>query len=95
MAQHELFSVDEVGERTLLPSAVKPGKLRATPAKPGTGPEGETCKTCKHYCRVHYHDKVYLKCGLMRAEWSHGPGTDIKASYPACKEWAKPDAAAT
>ena len=30
---------------------------------------------------------LYRKCLLMRAHWTHGPGTDIKASYPACKHW--------
>ena len=58
-----------------------------TPAKPGTGPKGQTCGTCKHYRRVKYRDYVYLKCGLVEADWTHGVATDIKARWPACSEW--------
>ena len=57
--------------------------------KPGGGPDGETCKTCEHYSRVHHHDKVYRKCGLMREFWTNGPGTDILAKAPACRRWEK------
>lgn len=54
--------------------------------KPGTGPDGETCKTCKHLVRKTM-SKTYLKCGLMRATWTGGCGTDVKANDPACKKW--------
>lgn len=54
--------------------------------KPGTGPAGETCKTCEHYV-IRRYSKTYRKCGLMRAQWTAGPGTDIRASDPACKKW--------
>ena len=54
--------------------------------KPGTGPSGETCKTCKHYT-VKMMSKAYRKCGLMRANWTGGAATDIKASDPACVKW--------
>lgn len=53
---------------------------------PGTGPEGETCKTCKHIARIRM-SKTYLKCGLNRSNWTHGPGSDIRAGSPACKKW--------
>lgn len=53
---------------------------------PGTGPAGETCKTCKHYHRKEM-GKVYRKCELMRAHWTGGGGTDILASAPACSKW--------
>ena len=56
----------------------------------GTGPAGETCKTCKHYT-LRQFAKAYRKCGLMRQHWTGGPGTDIKASDPACKKWEKPE----
>lgn len=59
---------------------------RGHAAEPGTGPVGESCGTCKHLTR-HRHAKVYLKCGLMRAAWSHGPKTDIRAGDAACKKW--------
>jgi hypothetical protein len=54
---------------------------------PGTGPEGETCKTCLHYVVKQYHVKTYRKCGLMESVWTHGPGSDILAKSPACKKW--------
>lgn len=61
--------------------------------QPGTGPAGETCKTCEHYT-IKYMAKTYRKCGLMQAKWTSGPGTDIRAGDPACKKWerAKPEA---
>lgn len=59
---------------------------RGHAAPPGTGPEGEKCKTCCHLVRVRYA-KVYLKCGLIRAKWSHGPRTDIRANSSACEKW--------
>lgn len=55
-------------------------------AQPGTGPEGETCKTCKHLRRKSLA-KVYLKCELMRPVWTGGAKTDIKAKSPACAKW--------
>jgi len=55
--------------------------------QPGTGPAGETCKTCEHYARVHYHKSVHRKCALMEASWTHGPGSDIRASDPSCRRW--------
>lgn len=62
-------------------------KVKGYADRPGTGPEGETCRTCEHIERVSYHDRVYLKCGLV--EWTHGPGTDIRAKSPACSKWEK------
>ena len=53
---------------------------------PGTGPEGETCGSCKHLVRKHMA-KTYLKCGLMRGQWTGGGGTDVRARDPACKKW--------
>lgn len=54
-------------------------------APPGTGPQGETCKTCKHIER-HEYAKTYLKCALFRPQ-THGRKTDIKAGSPACNLW--------
>lgn len=53
---------------------------------PGTGPTGETCKTCKHYTLRQWAG-TYRKCGLMEKNWTQGPGTDIRAKDPACKFW--------
>ena len=75
--QIELF---DVGERR----APTPG---ATPSLIGSGPDGETCRTCKNAVRLDYHDKAYWKCGLMRSVWTHGAASDIKLKWPACGDW--------
>ncbi len=49
---------------------------------PGTGPTGQSCFNCAHYVRMHYHNKVYPKCELVKS--THGKGTDIKAHTAAC-----------
>ena len=59
-------------------------------APPGSGPKGETCRTCLHFTRIRYAG-TYRKCGLMRQHWTHGQGTDILARAPACNRWEKPD----
>ena len=67
-------------------------KRKPTPAKghafrPGTGPEGETCGSCAHLARKTMA-KTYLKCGLNRAAWTGGGGSDVRARDPACKFWS-------
>jgi len=54
---------------------------------PGTGPEGETCKTCELCTKIEYHDKNYYKCGKVRNLWTHGTGSDIRLRSPACSQW--------
>lgn len=56
--------------------------------KPGTGPAGETCKTCKHYY-VRRWAGTFRKCLLMKPHWTNGPRTDIRARDPACKKWER------
>ncbi len=98
MSQPDLFDVGERSEpgapggfenRRGLPENYPLG-AQPTPDRPGTGPVGETCKTCLHYCRVRYRDKLYRKCGAIEFRWTHGPGTDICASWPACSSWEQP-----
>jgi hypothetical protein len=62
---------------------------RGYAARPGTGPEGETCKTCRHYFRKERYPRAYRKCALTK--WTRGPKTDIKASSPACAKWETRD----
>jgi len=52
----------------------------------GSGPKGETCKTCRHLTRVK-HAKTYLNCGLLRKQWTSGPGSDVRAKDAACWKW--------
>ena len=53
---------------------------------PGTGPDGETCGSCKHHSGVRYA-KFYHKCRLMEASWTGGPKTDIRVRSPECSKW--------
>ena len=57
--------------------------------RPGSGPEGETCGTCEHACRLRYHNKTYYKCEIVQHRWTHGAGSDILLKSPACTAWAK------
>lgn len=63
-------------------------KIKGHAWQPGTGPIGETCKSCKHYVTRQW-SKTYRKCGLMQTHWTRGAGTDIRASDPACKKWER------
>lgn len=54
---------------------------------PGLGPEGKTCRTCRHYTRVQGGARAYPKCGLMRHRWTGGKGSDIRAGDPACASY--------
>jgi hypothetical protein len=57
-------------------------------APPGTGPAGETCKTCQHLV-YNQMAKSYPKCDLNRARWTGGRGSDILVKAPACRLWEK------
>ena len=89
MSQTDLFALGL--DRAMTP-AERRRFLRSSPKpsgyawSPGTGPEGETCKTCKHIYRRRM-GRVYLKCGLARQNWTRGGATDILASSPACRKW--------
>lgn len=52
---------------------------------PGTGPAGKTCRQCQHYAHQSGVAGSYPKCGLARASWTGGRGSDILARSPACR----------
>lgn len=56
-------------------------------AWPGTGPAGETCRSCAHYRSHQSGVRTHPKCFLARAAWTRGPGSDIRAKDPACEKW--------
>lgn len=62
-------------------------KRRGYAYHPGTGPDGETCGSCKHIVRT----RRYRKCRKAEQIWTHGQGSDVAARSPACKYWEKPD----
>jgi len=62
---------------------------------PGQGPAGETCGGCASYRSHRGNTRAYPKCELTKARWTHGPGSDIRKSDPACGRWeAKREATA-
>lgn len=65
-----------------------PGRANGYAAPPGSGPDGEFCKTCAHSFPHRMGSKWY-KCELMRANWTHGRGTDILVNAKACLRWEK------
>lgn len=67
----------------------KPTVKNGYAAPPGTGPEGEPCKGCKHKLSMESNSgsKRFIKCELRRSTWTHGEGTDIRASSPACNKF--------
>ena len=72
-----------------LPEApvVKRGKHYVEPCGyvdiPGTGPDGETCGSCRHYAGM----SGWAKCDLNKPQWTHSRRTDILARSPACRKW--------
>ena len=67
----------------------KPTKKNGYAAPPGSGPEGQTCKQCRHKTTGGNpgSSKQFIKCELRRDTWTHGPGTDILAGSPACSKF--------
>tara|TARA_Y100000310_G_C20029973_1_gene511333 strand:+ start:142 stop:429 length:288 start_codon:yes stop_codon:yes gene_type:complete len=74
----------------LFPDWNPPGNIRPLKkghaGQPGTGPEGETCKTCEHYVKRVYSG-TFRKCHLTIKTWTKGKGSDIRAGDPACEFW--------
>lgn len=47
----------------------------------------DTCKTCGHCVRYHYHGKTYYKCELWII--SNSEATDIRLKNKACNKYKK------
>ncbi len=85
--QKDLFgSENDLPEKKLLKK--KRTQANGYAARPGTGPDGEKCKTCNHHV-IRRMSKRYHKCGLVIANnyHTHGVGTDIRVNSPACTNW--------
>ena len=80
---------DLFGDEVVL--IAKPGPWRRVTgyaAPPGTGPAGETCKTCRYKRTLsNGGKKSWIKCYHREAYRSCCDATDIKASAPACRHW--------
>jgi hypothetical protein len=68
------------------PKALRRADMRH-PDQPGTGPKGQTCGTCGHRVLIHYHNRAYNKCAVLRDQWTHGPGTDLRRKDEACSRF--------
>lgn len=78
----------------MVPVPRKPTAKNGYAHIPGTGPAGETCKTCAHCVSTSNGGrKRFSKCLLRKATWTHGAGTDILQKSPACSKWAQEPAA--
>lgn len=52
--------------------------------KPGAGPSGQTCGSCR-FCRWRQMaGRKYFKCQRMSAVWTRDRSTDISVRSPAC-----------
>lgn len=51
--------------------------------RPGTGPKGEFCRTCRHAAKR----EKFWKCAVLRHRWTSSYGTDIRLKSPACALW--------
>lgn len=80
-----LMPLPEVSKPPLSPIVKK--RKTGNAGVPGEGPAGETCGSCASYIRVRGGAGTFLKCELMRAKWTKGPGSDIRKSDPACGRW--------
>lgn len=56
-------------------------RVKGYASRPGSGPAGETCRSCARKSRV----TGYWKCSLLKP--TAGPGTDIRLKSPACAYW--------
>jgi hypothetical protein len=52
----------------------------------GPGPENTRCKDCRQFF-WHKMNRRYFKCALRGC--THGPATDHRANWPACKRFVK------
>jgi hypothetical protein len=86
----DLFGETVVIEISEAKGVRKPTRPNGYAAPPGTGPAGETCKSCEHAVRVSGNTaNTYRKCALMREHWTGGPGSDILFRSPACRLWER------
>ena len=58
-------------------------------ARPGTGPKGMRCYSCKHCIKVQHDGVRSHKCELIASRWTYEAETDIKYNAPACSNWER------
>ena len=75
------FPLKPIGESPLKGRKLKTGYA----APPGTGLQGETCRSCNLKTRQFSGSKSWYKCSLVKI--SGHKATDIKLRSPACSFW--------
>lgn len=58
-------------------------------SRPGTGPKGQRCNTCRHCIVVTQLGKRARKCELKAPIWTETEETNIKHNAPACRHWER------
>lgn len=53
---------------------------------PGSGPEGETCGTCKHRYGIMFTSRRVYKCAQVVPKGSSA-ASDLRLKWPACRRW--------
>lgn len=85
----DLFGEIPAGQPTAPSRGPNGGKHYTRPrgyaGSPGAGPEGKTCRHCASYTVVGGGAKSFPKCSRIRANCTHGRGSDILARSPACQ----------
>lgn len=85
----DLFGDTVVIELSEAKGPRKPTKPNGYAAVPGSGPTGETCKSCEFAVGVGGHARTYYKCEKRQHLWTGGPGSDIRLRSPACSYWER------
>lgn len=81
--------IDLFGEPIVEPRPAQRGQAKGYARIPGSGPAGETCKTCAHCHRLRAGNKAFYKCGAHRPYWTHSVGSDIRLKSLACLLWTQ------
>ena len=77
-------------ERARVERRSRGGAAQGYAAKPGTGPQGETCNTCAH-CRLRASRAArhFYKCHLLIGQWTNGRATDVVCQDMRAPYWLK------
>lgn len=81
--------VDLFGAPISAPAKPRPQPSLGYAARPGTGPKGQRCNTCRHCMLVSADGQRVRRCELTAPKWDRGAQMDIKHNAPACKHWER------